>query len=163
MSAPVLSHPDYDRRLWNHTRSADPARHGPAGARGLREEFLPYRRWGISPRPENFLPGAQGSRPVLNRVNRVDLQWSFSQGAFDGEGRRPTGGKESAHSGCAFGLKDFGAVPAESLPMFLTCRAVMMIRPVLSLHSSKERQCGVEVTGKWRINYLSAVDILETK
>ena len=48
---PVLSHPDYDRRLRSCTESADPRQSGAALA-----GFSPkdcHRRWGLSPRPEN--------------------------------------------------------------------------------------------------------------
>ncbi len=49
----IFSHPDYDRRLWHSTRSADPARmRGRSRARRLTPA---YRRWGISPRPEDAL------------------------------------------------------------------------------------------------------------
>ncbi len=41
-------HPDCNRRLWIHTRSAVPSLG--EGARGLKLSF--YHRWGISPRPE---------------------------------------------------------------------------------------------------------------
>lgn len=37
-----FSHPDFNRRLWNFTKSAKKAR-------GL------YRRWGITPRPEDYV------------------------------------------------------------------------------------------------------------
>ena len=60
-AATVLFHPDYNRRLRNHTESADPSSQGTskwkfpgeAGARGLGRRH-PYRRWGFSPRPENI-------------------------------------------------------------------------------------------------------------
>src|SRR5712664_4209138 len=55
--ATVLFHPDFNRRLRNHTESADPFSQGEEGARGL-GLIHPYRRWGLSPRPENI------SRPV---------------------------------------------------------------------------------------------------
>lgn len=49
----IFSHPDCDRRLWHSTRSADPARmRGRSRARRLSPA---YRRWGISPRPEDAL------------------------------------------------------------------------------------------------------------
>src|SRR5213079_108042 len=55
--ATVLFHPDFNRRLRNHTESADPfsPRNFPVekGARGL-GLLHPYRRWGLSPRPENI-------------------------------------------------------------------------------------------------------------
>ena len=47
----ALYHPDYHRRLWNHTRSADPKRNILKALAGL--EIILYRRWGIAPRPEN--------------------------------------------------------------------------------------------------------------
>src|SRR6266436_942213 len=50
--ATVLFHPDFNRRLRNHTESADPSS-GEEGARGLGLRH-PYRRWGFSPRPENI-------------------------------------------------------------------------------------------------------------
>ena len=57
---PVLFHPDFNRRLRIHTESADPSSQknpkGDAeeeGARGL-GLVHPYRRWGVSPRPENI-------------------------------------------------------------------------------------------------------------
>jgi hypothetical protein len=58
-----LFHPDYDRRLWHLTRSADPtpAKAG-VGARGLLGSSHRYRRWGIAPRPENAATLA-GCRP----------------------------------------------------------------------------------------------------
>ena len=49
---PVLFHPDFNRRLRNRTESADPADCS-AGARGLWRSLAIYRRWGLSPRPEN--------------------------------------------------------------------------------------------------------------
>src|ERR1700746_3464179 len=73
---PVLFHPDCNRRLRNRTESADPA-DSSADARGLWRSLAfgrhtirppppilrrtlagfgdhsPYRRWGLSPRPEN--------------------------------------------------------------------------------------------------------------
>src|SRR5690606_29276886 len=59
MRLPVLYHPDYDRRLWNHTRSADPVE-AACGSRQKLHQALAgwmlahhHRRWGISPRPEN--------------------------------------------------------------------------------------------------------------
>src|SRR5215468_10640208 len=51
--ATALFHPDFNRRLRNCTESADPSLFG-EGARGLRPLLGdPYRRWGLSPRPEN--------------------------------------------------------------------------------------------------------------
>jgi len=56
-AATVLFHPDYNRRLRNHTESADPfsrqEKLEEEGARGLGLRH-PYRRWGFSPRPENI-------------------------------------------------------------------------------------------------------------
>ncbi len=58
----ALFHPDYDRRLWNYTRSAvTPGSSG--AARGL-GACAPYRRWGVSPRPENT--------PRLSEQNMAD-------------------------------------------------------------------------------------------
>jgi len=53
----IFFHPDYDRRLWHRTRSADPATTYCAGARGLAGQtaWPAYRRWGIAPRPEDAL------------------------------------------------------------------------------------------------------------
>src|SRR3954447_26318327 len=51
--ATVLFHPDFNRRLRNHTESADPSSRAEEGARGL-GLLRPYRRWGLSPRPENI-------------------------------------------------------------------------------------------------------------
>src|SRR6185312_5363092 len=48
---PVLSHPDYDRRLRSYTGSADPRDVSPKALAGL--ALPPYRRWGVTPRPEN--------------------------------------------------------------------------------------------------------------
>jgi hypothetical protein len=49
-----LFHPDCNRRPWPRTRSADPDRTwARPGARGLLQSGCRYRRWGISPRPEN--------------------------------------------------------------------------------------------------------------
>jgi len=56
LSRPVLFHPDFNRRLRSHTESADPSSPedpGKEGARGL-GLVHPYRRWGVSPRPENI-------------------------------------------------------------------------------------------------------------
>lgn len=54
----IFSHPDYDRRLWHSTRSADPARmRGRSRACRLSPA---YRRWGISPRPEDALITGRG-------------------------------------------------------------------------------------------------------
>jgi len=47
-----LSHPDYNRRLWNHTRSAWPCRYCRRSRAVLCRN---HRRWGVSPRPENML------------------------------------------------------------------------------------------------------------
>src|SRR4051812_5474396 len=52
-AATVLFHPDFNRRLRNRTESADPCFFKKQGARGL-GPFGPYRRWGLSPRPENI-------------------------------------------------------------------------------------------------------------
>src|SRR4029079_15837766 len=53
-AATVLFHPDFNRRLRNHTESADPSTSfEEEGARGLGLRH-PYRRWGFSPRPENI-------------------------------------------------------------------------------------------------------------
>src|ERR1700744_6033974 len=54
--ATVLFHPDSNRRLRSCTESADPSSLSwllEEGARGL-GSCDPYRRWGISPRPENI-------------------------------------------------------------------------------------------------------------
>jgi len=61
--ATVLFHPDFNRRLRLRTESADPL--SPEiveskGARGLGRCEGPYRRWGISPRPENIKPPGMG-------------------------------------------------------------------------------------------------------
>jgi len=47
---PVLFHPDFNRRLRHLTWSAWPFQM--EGARGL-ATGVAYRRWGLSPRPEN--------------------------------------------------------------------------------------------------------------
>src|ERR1700722_12157145 len=59
-AATVLFHPDFNRRLRSHTESADPSFQSlkiqgseSEGARGLGLSH-PYRRWGVSPRPENI-------------------------------------------------------------------------------------------------------------
>lgn len=49
---PVLSHPDYDRRLRNYTESADPDICQALAGFG---HSARYRRWGITPRPENWI------------------------------------------------------------------------------------------------------------
>ena len=49
----ILFHPDFNRRLRNRTGSADPS---PAWTRGKAlagSSRNSYRRWGVSPRPEN--------------------------------------------------------------------------------------------------------------
>src|ERR1700719_2605356 len=58
--ATVLFHPDFNRRLRNRTESADPSSQGDS-TRGFQGRKAlaglgcrPYRRWGISPRPENI-------------------------------------------------------------------------------------------------------------
>ena len=48
----TLSHPDSNRRPRNYTGSADLSAFTES-ARGLSTLWLIYRRWGISPRPEN--------------------------------------------------------------------------------------------------------------
>ena len=51
----IFSHPDYDRRLWHFTRSADPdVREGRRALAGS-PHCMAYRRWGIAPRPEDVL------------------------------------------------------------------------------------------------------------
>ncbi|GEM_PF-2533669 len=51
----IFSHPDYDRRLWHLTRSADPdVREGRRALAGS-PHCMAYRRWGIAPRPEDVL------------------------------------------------------------------------------------------------------------
>src|ERR1700748_3379914 len=57
--ATVLFHPDFNRRLRSCTESADPS--SLSYARGARRSRAwaslkggPYRRWGLSPRPENI-------------------------------------------------------------------------------------------------------------
>jgi len=53
---PIFFHPDYDRRPWPRTRSADPARNvqALAGSTHRTETYdAAYRRWGLSPRPED--------------------------------------------------------------------------------------------------------------
>src|ERR1700675_952224 len=57
--ATVLFQPDFNRRLRNHTESADPFSRRRLQAEGTRRSrawvlFNPYRRWGLSPRPENI-------------------------------------------------------------------------------------------------------------
>jgi hypothetical protein len=53
--ATVLFHPDFNRRLRNRTESADPFSQAD-GKKALAGLGLghPYRRWGLSPRPENI-------------------------------------------------------------------------------------------------------------
>ncbi|SIT39533.1 conserved hypothetical protein [Paraburkholderia piptadeniae] len=56
----IFFHPDSNRRLWPLTRSADPATkttmQALAGSQTLARCAPPaYRRWGISPRPEDVL------------------------------------------------------------------------------------------------------------
>src|SRR5258708_30847091 len=55
-----------NRRLRNRTESAGPSC-GEEGARGLGRPRL-YRRWGVSPRPENILP-ARYERPFGTMAN----------------------------------------------------------------------------------------------
>src|SRR5215469_3874911 len=67
--ATVLFHPDFNRRLRNYTESADPSLFG-EGARGLGPPSFrdPYRRWGLSPRPENRPFGIK--RPLTTMTKR---------------------------------------------------------------------------------------------
>ncbi|CAM2180506.1 hypothetical protein PSAC2689_30560 [Paraburkholderia sacchari] len=55
----IFFHPDYDRRPWHRTRSADPAQKASRSRSRARRPCLAarpaYRRWGISPRPEDAL------------------------------------------------------------------------------------------------------------
>lgn len=54
----VLFHPDYDCRLWNLTTiclSQYPLGQVDTDARGLALLLQDYRRWGLSPRPENMI------------------------------------------------------------------------------------------------------------
>ena len=46
----IFSHPDYDRRPWHLTRSADPGVPGEHRALAGSPHCVAYRRWGISPR-----------------------------------------------------------------------------------------------------------------
>lgn len=48
----TLSHPDFNRRLRDHTGSADLQTGWSEALAGFRPQPI-YRRWGISPRPEN--------------------------------------------------------------------------------------------------------------
>jgi len=48
----VFFHPDCDRRLRHRTGSADPSRPGPR-RRSRARRIATYRRWGVSPRPED--------------------------------------------------------------------------------------------------------------
>jgi hypothetical protein len=48
----ILFHPDYNRRLWSLTRSADPLPQWKGRSRAPQDD-LGYRRWGVAPRPEN--------------------------------------------------------------------------------------------------------------
>src|SRR5687767_573990 len=69
----IFFHPDCDRRLWHRTRSADPffpPRSGKKGARGL-VACATYRRWGISPRPEDVCQPEKASPGSL--ANTQDL------------------------------------------------------------------------------------------
>lgn len=69
-STSILFHPDYYRRLRPLTESADPA---VAGARGLKQRRVAnrlYRRWGITPRPENNV--AWKATALLSRWKRYD-------------------------------------------------------------------------------------------
>ncbi len=98
----IFSHPDYDRRLWHLTRSADPdVREGRRALAGS-PHCMAYRRWGIAPRPEDVLhvvlttfwivrlSGFCGGICLL-RVGVCsfwDGGWVGSFGAWGGGGRR---------------------------------------------------------------------------
>jgi hypothetical protein len=69
----IFFHPDYDRRLWFRTRSADPARAAAKRpsrrerSRARRPKWPTYRRWGISPRPEDALVAG---RPAVQSIQQ---------------------------------------------------------------------------------------------
>src|SRR4030088_1070313 len=85
-AATVLFHPDFNRRLRIHTESADPFSLVPQiwfpkeeGARGLGLRH-PYRRWGLSPRPENIgCPAGQpaGKYDQTPTWEQVPPAWGF--------------------------------------------------------------------------------------
>jgi hypothetical protein len=75
VSCVALFHPDYDRRLRLLTESADPSQIAKALAGS---ESPRYRRWGITPRPEN-ISKIDDDRPVPQEVDDVSL---FENSAF---------------------------------------------------------------------------------
>src|SRR6516165_5325197 len=82
--ATVLFHPDFNRRLRNCTESADPSLFG-EGARGLGSPSFrdPYRRWGLSPRPENASIFRQsGNRFAVENAPIINLRAFWSQNRY---------------------------------------------------------------------------------
>jgi hypothetical protein len=87
--ATVLFHPDFNRRLRLRTESADPLSPKLSRAKalaGLGVVKDPYRRWGISPRPENIKPPDMGD---LRKLCRVGSSPTSGFGAEIGMPRRP--------------------------------------------------------------------------
>ena len=62
----ILFHPDCNRRLWHLTKSADPPPRRKEALAGSPEK-PGYRRWGISPRPENKCNHTKGILVELSR------------------------------------------------------------------------------------------------
>src|SRR6201993_2929156 len=79
VAATVLFHPDFNRRPRICTESADPS--PLEGRRSRAWAHRPYRRWGLSPRPENI--GRLGmSRPAEKYDERSALQQAAWPGNF---------------------------------------------------------------------------------
>lgn len=70
----IFSHPDYHRRLWNHTRSADLVKARKVRCQalaGLSEKNQIYRRWGITPRPEDVQPTELTASKLYVNLNKL--------------------------------------------------------------------------------------------
>jgi len=125
----IFFHPDCDRRLWLLTRSADPAAafgrlktallRALAGSPACAFALPAYRRWGISPRPEDALIAGRTGGPSIqqSRANRSatpTARTGFTSGrhtcgAFDQTGAA------SRDVSCCAGTSQRGGVSAFSV------------------------------------------------
>lgn len=83
----TLSHPDSNRRPRNYTGSADLSAFTES-ARGLSTLWLIYRRWGISPRPENVCARRAGTGRIIERGTNARVAPMTKLGGARGLARR---------------------------------------------------------------------------